>query len=65
MDEWDKDPAVQAMRRVFSGMEACLVQILERLTISPYDHRIRGWLETAGAIVRERCRRSGLIDFGF
>jgi hypothetical protein len=27
MDEWDKDPAVQAMRRVFSGMEACLVQI--------------------------------------
>lgn len=46
-DKWGKDPSVQAMRRVFSGMEACLGHILERLSISPYDQRIRTWLETA------------------
>lgn len=47
MDEWGKDPAVQALRKVFNGMEKSLVQIIEGLAISPYDHRIRGWLETA------------------
>ncbi len=47
MDEWGKDPAVQALRKVFKGMETSLVQIIEGLAISPYDHRIRGWLEIA------------------
>jgi hypothetical protein len=47
MDEWGRDPAVQAMRRIFKGMEAFLEEILERLAISPYDRRIRGWLEKA------------------
>ena len=47
MDDWGKDPAVQGMRKVFKGMEKSLEEILERLAISPYDHRIRGWLEKA------------------
>ena len=47
MDEWGRDPAVQAMRRLFKGMEAFLEEILERLAISPYDRRIRGVLEKA------------------
>jgi hypothetical protein len=46
-DEWGQDPNVRAMRRVFSGMEAALEQILQALAISPYDRRIRQWLETA------------------
>ncbi|MGD9172582.1 MAG: hypothetical protein PVF29_00380 [Desulfobacterales bacterium] len=47
MDEWGQDPGVRAMRSVFSGMEAALQQILHELAISPYDRRIRGWLDTA------------------
>jgi hypothetical protein len=50
MDEWGKDPSVQAMRKVFNGMETSLEEILAQLDISPHDHRIRGWLEKALAI---------------
>ncbi len=50
MDEWGRDPAVQAMRKVFNEMEKSLVQIWERLDISPYDPRIRRWREKALAI---------------
>jgi hypothetical protein len=47
MDEWGKDPAVQVMRSIFKEMEMFLEDILERLAISPYDPRIRRWLEKA------------------
>jgi hypothetical protein len=47
MNEWGKDPAVQGMRKVFKGMEKSLEELLGRLAISPYDNRIRGWLEKA------------------
>ena len=47
MDEWGQDASVQVMRRIFKGMEAFLEEILERLAISPYDRRLRGWLEMA------------------
>lgn len=47
MDDWGRDPAVQKMRIIFKAMEAFLAEILERLAISPYDLRIRGWLENA------------------
>lgn len=47
MDEWSRNPAVKAMRSIFDGMEASLKKMLERAAISPYDHRIRGWLEQA------------------
>jgi hypothetical protein len=45
MDEWGRDPSVQAMRKVFKAIETSLDGILKRLDISPYDDRIRGWLE--------------------
>ena len=47
MDEWGRDPGVRAMRKVFSAMETALEQMLRELAISPYDQRIRGWLDTA------------------
>ena len=47
MDEWGRDPSVRAMRRVFQEMEKSLDDLLEQLNISPFDHRIRGWLEQA------------------
>ena len=47
MDEWASDPSVLAMRKVFKKMEKCLEKILEKLEISPYDQRIRKWLEKA------------------
>ncbi len=47
MDEWGRDPSVQAMRKVFKGMEKSLEEILGQLDIAPYDLRIRGWLEKA------------------
>lgn len=45
MDEWGRDPSVQFMRKVFKAMEQSLEKIREKLSISPYDHRIRPWLE--------------------
>ena len=47
MDDWGKDPSVQAMRRVFKAMEKSKNEILVRLHIPPFDLRIRGWLEKA------------------
>jgi len=47
MDEWGRDPSIRAMRRVFQEMEKSLDDLLEQLNISPFDHRIRGWLEQA------------------
>jgi hypothetical protein len=50
MDEWGRDPSVQAIRKIFKEMETCKNEILGRLGISPYDLRIRRWLEKALAI---------------
>ncbi len=47
MDEWGRDPSVKAMRRIFKAMEKSLDDLLEQLNISPFDPRIRGWLEQA------------------
>ena len=55
MDEWGQDPSVQAMRKVFKAMETSLEEILKRLDISPYDYRIRGWLEETLAKFERSC----------
>jgi len=47
MDEWGRDPSIRSMRRVFKAMEKSLDDLLEQLDISPFDYRIRGWLEQA------------------
>ncbi len=46
-DEGGRDPAVQVARRVFKAMEQAMAEILGGLVISPYDSRIRRWLEKA------------------
>lgn len=46
-DDWGKDPSVQMMRSVFNAMERSMEELMESLEISPYDQRIRRWLEMA------------------
>jgi hypothetical protein len=49
-DEWGKDPSVQIMRRIFKEMEKAQHELLERLSILPYDLRLRRWRDQALAL---------------
>jgi hypothetical protein len=40
-DEWDHDPTVQMMRRIFSLMEKSQKDLLRDLNISSFDPRLR------------------------
>ena len=40
-DEWDHDPSVQMMRKVFSQMEKAQEELLRDLNISFFDRRLR------------------------
>jgi len=46
-DEWSLDPSVRMMRRVSGRIEAAQEKLLQRLSISPFDTRLRPWRETA------------------
>ncbi len=50
LDQWEKDPSVQIMRRVFKGMEKAQHELFKGLSIAPYDLRIRRWREQALAL---------------
>ncbi len=39
-DEWEQDPSVQSMRRVFSFMEEAQAQLLRDLNIPFFDRRL-------------------------
>ncbi len=54
-DDWDQDPAVQSMRRVFAHMETTQGKLLGRLNISPYDNRLRRWREEAHTLFERAC----------
>ena len=54
-DDWDQDPAVQSMRRVFAHMETAQGKLLGRLNISPYDDRLRRWREEARPLFERTC----------
>ena len=41
------NPSVQMMRRVFGRIEAAQETLLQRLSISPFDTRLRSWREIA------------------
>ena len=56
MDDWGRDPSVRAMRRIFKEMEKSKNEVLERLGISPFDLRIRAWLEKALAAFERSWR---------
>jgi len=47
MDEWGRDPAVRAMRKVFKEMEYAQGVFFNHMGIENYDPRIRHWRETA------------------
>jgi hypothetical protein len=46
-DEWGRDPAVRAMRRVFSAMDTAQKEFIKNVGLTPYDHRLRRWRERA------------------
>ena len=46
-DEWGLDPSVRVMRRVFEHIEEAQAKLLQHLSISPFDTRLRSWRETA------------------
>jgi len=46
-DEWDRDPSVQSMRRVFSFIEAAQQELLLCLNLSFLDRRLRRSREQA------------------
>lgn len=46
-DDWGHDPSVQGMRRVFARMEKAQQELLGRLSISPFDPRLRRRREEA------------------
>jgi hypothetical protein len=55
-DEWEMDPAVRTMRRIFVHMEDAQKSFLSALKIDPHDPRLRGWREKALSRF-ERCWR--------
>lgn len=46
-DEWELDPSVQIMRRVFKHMETTQGKLLKASSVSPYESRLRLWRENA------------------
>ncbi len=46
-DEWDHDPSVQMMRKVFSQLEKAQEELLKDLKISAFDPRLRDGREHA------------------
>ena len=53
-DDWGLDPSVRMMRRVFGRMEMVQGGLLKRLSVSPFDHRLRRWRKKARHCL-ERC----------
>jgi hypothetical protein len=58
IDEWERDPSVKRMRRVFARMEERQNELLSAVGIDPHDPRLRGWREKALPHF-ERCWRIG------
>ncbi len=58
-DEWEKDPSVRVMRKVFKGMEEAQHELLKRLDITPYDLRIRRWRDEALTLFERACGAAG------
>lgn len=55
-DQWETDPEVMTMRRIFGHMEKAQQSLLASLGIETHDPRLRGWRERA--LPRfERCWR--------
>lgn len=46
-DEWGRDPAVRAMRRIFQSLEEAQRALWSYLSLSPFDSRIGRWRDQA------------------
>ncbi|MBN1625310.1 MAG: hypothetical protein JW944_02200 [Deltaproteobacteria bacterium] len=57
-DEWGRDPAVRAMRKIFKGMEDAQGEFFSRMGIHRYDPRIRLWREKALALFEDASSRA-------
>ena len=57
-DEFDGDPSVRTMRRVFSALEAAQKEFIMELGLSPFDHRLRRWRERTLAVFEASWARS-------
>jgi hypothetical protein len=53
-DDWGFDPSVRMMRRVFGRIEMVQGDLLQRLSISSFDPRLRRWRQKARDYL-ERC----------
>lgn len=58
-DDWGRDPAVRAMRRLFSQIEADQKELLGQLELSPYDMRLRPCREEAKDLFERMLSLSG------
>jgi hypothetical protein len=47
IDEWGRDPAVRAMRKIFRAMDKSQREFFNNMGIDMYDGRIRAWREKA------------------
>jgi hypothetical protein len=56
VDDWEADPAVRKMRRIFSRMEEGQRDLLSSVGVDPHDPRLRAWREKALSQF-ERCWR--------
>jgi len=56
-DDWDRDPSVRAMRRLFARMESQQKELLQQLGMSPYDPRLRSCREGARALFERMLSR--------
>ncbi len=64
-DEWGNDPTVQMMRRLFSRMEKAQTEQLERLSISPFDsrlRRVRSWARDFFETTWPIAMRKGIVQ---
>ena len=53
-DDWGVDPSVRMMRRVFGRIEVIQGDLLKRMSVSPFDPRLRRWRDKARHY-QERC----------
>ena len=63
-DEWGRDPSVQMMRKVFNRMETAQDALLNRLSVSTFDPRLRPWREKALALFEPSWGRASRLGVG-
>ena len=60
-DEFERDPTVRSMRRVFSQMEKLQQKMLEAANLPPLDRRLRAWREQTLQLFEQAWTRAGRL----